>query len=156
MENTNTIQVQWAEICTQLAQSLSDRFVMRWLNKVVPGKLENNQVDLMVPTPCVHELIEQNYLDKITSLWKSKNTAISTVNLKLAPQAIVAQAPVLSTPILRESMPCVDKTPAIADDYSLTPAKNASVDIPCYLDNASNKIYVGQRVITSCNFKKLF
>ena len=135
MENTNTIQVQWAEICTQLAQSLSDRFVMRWLNKVVPGKLENNQVDLMVPTPCVHELIEQNYLDKITSLWKSKNTAISTVNLKLAPQAIVAPAPVVSTPVLRESMPSLEQ-PSVAEDYSLTPTKNTSVDIPCYLDKA--------------------
>ena len=76
MENTNLIQDQWTEICTQLAQSLSDRYVMRWLSKVVPDKIENNQVNLMVSSPCIHELIQQNYLDKIASLWKSKNTGI--------------------------------------------------------------------------------
>ena len=61
MENTNIIQTQWAEICAQLSQTLSDRFVMRWLGKVIPDKIENHQVNLMVSSPCVHELIEQNY-----------------------------------------------------------------------------------------------
>ena len=95
MENTNTIQVQWAEICAQLAQTVSDTSAMRWLNKIVPGKIENNQVDLTVASPCVRELIEQKYLEKITSLWKLKNTDISTVNLKLA--AAPKQKMVLTT-----------------------------------------------------------
>ena len=83
MDNLNTLQLQWAEICTQLEQTLRDRFVMRWLSKVVPSGIEDDQVNLMVASPCIHELIEQNYLDQIQSLWKSKNTNIHTVNLKL-------------------------------------------------------------------------
>ena len=83
MDNTNTLQLQWAEICTQLEQTLRDRFVMRWLSKVVPSSIENDQVNLTVTSPCIHELIEQNYLEKIQSLWKSKNTNINTVNFKL-------------------------------------------------------------------------
>ena len=137
MENTNTIQVQWAEICTQLAQTLSDRFAMRWLNKIVPGKIENNQVDLMVSSPCVHELIEQNYLEKITALWKSKNTNICAVNLKLAPRAVPEKTVTLQHPVISEqSNPTFDASLSSASNYELVEPKHTTPEIPCYLDKA--------------------
>ena len=125
MENTNALQTQWAEICTQLAQSLSDRFVMRWLSKVVPSSIENDQVNLMVSSPCVRELIERNYLDKIASLWKSKNTSISSVNLKLQSNIKEAEPVVVNAP---EKLATVPAAPV-----SKTQEEN---NIPCYLDKA--------------------
>lgn len=134
MENTNTIQVQWAEICTQLAQMLGDRFAMRWLNKIVPGKIENNQVDLMVSSPCVHELIEQNYLEKITSLWKSKNTDICGVNLRLAPAAAPQQKVVMPALSVAESAKARTPSLTTSEDYTFVEPKQPAQNIPCYLD----------------------
>lgn len=131
MENTNTIQVQWAEICAQLAQTVSDTSAMRWLNKIVPGKIENNQVDLTVASPCVRELIEQKYLEKITSLWKLKNTDISTVNLKLA--AAPKQKMVLTTLPATESP---TSNLIVNQEYTLAEPQKNKMDIPCYLDKA--------------------
>ncbi len=145
MENANTLYAQWAEIRTQLAQSLSDRFVMRWLSKVVPDKIENNQVDLMVPTPCIHELIEQNYLDKIASLWKSKNADIQNVNLKLTPDlkvpAVEAGTPALLVPIapaLNESvqMPVLKPQAPVVKPYAGFGESVAAEEMPCYLDKS--------------------
>ena len=125
MENTNALQTQWAEISTQLAQSLSDRFVMRWLSKVVPSSIENDQVNLMVSSPCVRELIERNYLDKIASLWKSKNTAISSVNLKLQSSKKEVK-PVIVAPS--------EKLEPISSTFM--PETKEYDNIPCYLDRA--------------------
>lgn len=132
MESTNTIQIQWAEICSQLTQNLSDRFVMRWLSKVVPDKIENNQVDLVVSSPCIHELIEQNYLDKIASLWKSKNTQINAVNLKLNPniKCETADLPNIQQPAMKIE-PTVSSHPT--SSFAL---ENTTEDIPCYLDKS--------------------
>lgn len=146
MENINTIQVQWAEICAQLSQTLSDRFVMRWLSKVVPDKIENNQVHLMVSSPCIRELIEQNYLSHIASLWKTKNTNIHTVSLKLNPD-LKEKAP-MSVQIKKETPQTVPpiqqptESIAVIKPQSFTPSYTAitpsavAEEIPCYLDKS--------------------
>jgi len=134
MENTNAIQVQWAEICSQLAQTLSDRFVTRWLNKVVLDKIENNQVNLTVSSPCVHELITQNYLDKITSLWKMKNTDICAVNLKLAPSSIPSKPVVIAPATTNRIDDCSNPKLTTKTDYALLDQSAPVQDIPCYLD----------------------
>jgi len=126
MDNTNTLQLQWAEICTQLEQTLRDRFVMRWLSKVIPSSIENDQVNLTVTSPCIHELIEQNYLEKIQSLWKSKNTNINTVNLKLKADSKTQESALPKTEIVQPAQ----QTTCVA------PEKNESEEIPCYLDPA--------------------
>ena len=125
MENTNTLQMQWAEICTQLEQTLRDRFAMRWLRKIVLGDIENNQVNLVVSSPCVRELIEQNYLEKITSLWRSKNNSISSVNLKLQN---TLQTNVSTTLPQIKTLDVVQ--PVIA------PTQETEEQFPCYLDKA--------------------
>ena len=127
MDNTNTLQLHWAEICTQLEQTLRDRFVMRWLSKVIPSSIENDQVNLTVASPCIHELIEQNYLEKIQSLWKSKNTNIHSVNLKLKSDL----KPQESTLPKTEMVQSTQQASYVASN------KNESVEeISCYLDPA--------------------
>ena len=131
MENTNTLQMQWAEICTQLEETLRDRFVMRWLSKVVPCNIENDQVNLMVTSPCIHELIEQNYLDKIQSLWKSKNTNINVVNLKLSQNNNLSECPSQKNEQLEIIQP-TQKT----QTYLPSEETQTMQEIPCYLDKS--------------------
>ncbi len=131
MENTNTLQLQWAEICTQLEQTLRDRFVMRWLSKVVPCGIENNQVNLVVSSPCIHELIEQNYLAQIQSLWKSKNTNINTVNLQLKQDIKEPEAPQQTQQGKVEIIQPVQKI-----TYTPSSENELSQEIPCYLDKS--------------------
>ena len=136
MENTSTLQMQWAEICSQLAKTLSDRFVMRWLSKVVPDKIEGDEVNLMVASPCVHELIEQNYLDAISSLWKSKNTDIRAVHLTLNP-TLNQKKETLDVSFDKHTSLAVSgstDTFAVAQGYKDDSISNAVMDIPCYLD----------------------
>ncbi|MBQ4471955.1 MAG: chromosomal replication initiator protein DnaA [Alphaproteobacteria bacterium] len=125
MENVNAIQGQWAEICTQLTQTLSDRFAMRFLSKIIPDKIENNCVNLMVSSPCVREVIKQNYIESILSLWKTKNPGISAINLELAePEQlpVIKQEIVQPVPAPSVSLPESDNTDSQTDE------------IPCYLD----------------------
>ena len=128
MDNTNTLQLQWAEICTQLEQTLRDRFVMRWLSKVVPSSIENDQVNLTVTSPCIHELIEQNYLEKIQSLWKSKNTNINTVNLKLKSDSKATET------VLPPKTDIVQ--PSQQNACAFNEQSESAEELPCYLDPA--------------------
>jgi len=133
MEDSNAIQVQWAEICTQLAKSLSDRFVMRWLSKIVPDRIENNQVNLMVSSPCIHELIQKNYVDQILSLWKTKDPEVSAINLQLMPHAKTAEAQIADTPAL--SISTQTHTPQIKATEGISHIEiDSAEEIPCYLD----------------------
>ena len=128
MDNTNTLHLQWAEICTQLEQTLRDRFVMRWLSKVVPSSIENDQVNLTVTSPCIHELIEQNYLEKIQSLWKSKNTNINTVNLKLKSDSKATET------VLPPKTDIVQ--PSQQNACAFNEQSESAEELPCYLDPA--------------------
>ncbi|MBQ3695554.1 MAG: chromosomal replication initiator protein DnaA [Alphaproteobacteria bacterium] len=127
MENANTLQMQWAEICTQLAQTLSDRFVMRWLSKVVPGSIEDDHVNLLVPSPCIHELIKQNYLEKIVSLWKEKNTNIHAVNLTLKADAM---------PQIPNNNSLTITQPVTITSTCANQVIDATEQMPCYLDKS--------------------
>ena len=137
MENVNTIQGQWAEICSQLAQNLGDRFAMRWLSKIVPDKIEDNRVNLTVPSPCIHELIQRNYVDQILSLWQAKNPQVSAINLQLNPKVetdSVNNKQKTNTPMLvTDSTPTSTIYHAPQECQSFDIESN-TIDIPCYLD----------------------
>ncbi len=99
------IKGQWEAICARIQSEQRDRFAVRWLSKIVPDKIENNQIHLLVPSPCIHELVKQNYADQILSLWQEQNADIGSVNLQLTTQKTVAkpivtpiQKPIISTP----------------------------------------------------------
>ena len=146
MDNSTTIQGQWADICDQLARTLSDRFVLRWLSKVVPESIENNQINLFVPSPCIHELIQQNYADHILSLWKAKDPSVSGLNLKLNPsiktnvtltdnQLHSAPSPV-ATEIHSPTVPTLPEAAAIKTDSHAFMTDDTATDFPCYLDKS--------------------
>lgn len=92
----DTILGQWANICARIQEEQHDRFAVRWLSKIVPDKIENNRVNLLVPSPCIHELVKQNYADQILSLWQEQNSEIGGVELKLTKKVRPSQHPVVT------------------------------------------------------------
>lgn len=83
MEKTETLCQQWNAVCGQLQQELGDSLAIRWLTKFVPTRLENNQLHLMAPSPCIKELIKKNYGHQILSLFQLQNPAITDVKFGL-------------------------------------------------------------------------
>lgn len=78
-----TLQGQWEAVYGQLRRELGDKIALRWLKKIVPDRLEDNKVTLFVPSPCIHELVKQNYADQILSLWRDKNPAVGGLTFQL-------------------------------------------------------------------------
>ena len=81
------IKNQWDKVCSRIQKTEGNRFAVRWLSKLVPDKMEGDQVCLLVPSPCIHELVKQNYADRILSLWQEEHAEVGGLNLKLAQQA---------------------------------------------------------------------
>ena len=94
---TDTLFKQWNTVCGQLQQELGDTLALHWLSKLVPTGLENHQLHLMAPSPCVQELIKKNYADHILTLWKNQNPAITELKfgLKKQPAPIQQVKPML-------------------------------------------------------------
>ena len=84
-QSKETIRSQWDKICSHIQKTEGDRFAVRWLSKIVPSGIENHQVNLCVPSPCIQELVKQNYADRILSLWQAENADVGGLNLELAP-----------------------------------------------------------------------
>lgn len=94
------IKSQWEKICSRIQKTEANRFAVRWLSKIVPDKMEGNQVCLLVPSPCIHELVQQNYADQILSLWQEQNADVTGLNLKLAATA-QSELPLASPAVLK-------------------------------------------------------
>ncbi len=84
-QTPDTLTGQWQSVYGELTKALGDRLALRWLSKIVPDTIENNEVNLFVPSPCIHELVKQNYADQILSIWQAYNPAIDKLNFKLKP-----------------------------------------------------------------------
>ena len=81
---------QWEDVYTTLKKEVGDFFASRWLSKIVPHKIEGNDVFLYVPSACIQELVEQRFSEKILSLFQQKNPALNHIHFGLKP---VAEAP---------------------------------------------------------------
>lgn len=83
MQDLNTFQSEWMEMCQQLEEQLKDTSVMRWLGRVIPELTPENGLNLWAPSACICELIEQRYAEAIRSLWHKKNpNAVVQLQLK--------------------------------------------------------------------------
>ena len=100
MKPQDNIQSQWNKVCARIQKAEANRFAVRWLSKIVPDKMEGNQVSLLIPSPCIHELIKQNYADRILSFWQEENADVASLNLKLAP-ALQRELPLQTQAVLK-------------------------------------------------------
>lgn len=86
MSTIGDIFQQWDIVYGQLEKKLPDRFAMRWIGKLVPDKIEDDQVSLFVPSPCIQELVKQNYAHEILSLWQACNPLVHKIDFKIQKQ----------------------------------------------------------------------
>lgn len=100
MQNNESLGRQWDTVCGQLRQQLGDKIAVRWLTKLVPAGLENNQLCLLAPSPCIQELVKKNYADQILSLWQGQDPAINSVKFGLKKSEAVAPVITPKTPIV--------------------------------------------------------
>lgn len=105
MHENDSLCKQWDAVCGQLQQQLGDKIAVRWLTKLVPTGLENNQVHLLAPSPCIQELVKKNYADQILSLWQTQDPAISSLTFGLK----AAEVP---EPLIKEPAKTVTTAPA--------------------------------------------
>ena len=63
-----TIKSQWDKVCSRIQKTESTQFAFRWLSKIKPGEMCGNRVSLLVPSRCIHELVQKEYADRILSL----------------------------------------------------------------------------------------
>lgn len=138
----DSIQGQWATVCAQLREASGDRFADRWLSKIVPDKIENNQVSLCVPSPCIHELVKQNYADQILMLWKTQNPDIGVLNLRLThAEAAQSPAPLAAPRIerLESAVPAYAPAFSADEDEALPALLDASHTFETFVVGKSNQ-----------------
>lgn len=142
MDSRNdSIQTAWSAICSQLQQKMGDRFAVRWLSKIVPDSIEDNCVNLLSPSPCIHELVKQNYSAEILALWQKENPEISGLHFKLAPQTPVASgaAPIiLKAP--KTAVQPISARPALVEDESLPSLLDPTHTFDTFVVGESNKM----------------
>lgn len=74
---------QWGEVCTNLQRELGDKIAVRWLTKLIPSALKDNQLHLLAPSPCIQELVKKNYADQILSFWQMQDPHIEKLSFEL-------------------------------------------------------------------------
>lgn len=124
MQDLNTFQSEWMEMCQQLEEQLKDTSVMRWLGRVIPELTPENGLNLWAPSACICELIEKRYTEAIRSLWHKKNpNAIVRCQLKkadpVAVQPVLLQTQPLVAPIA-DSPKVVEKAPQKIEEDTFT------------------------------------
>ncbi len=129
MQDMNTFQSEWMEMCQQLEEQLKDTSVMRWLGRVIPELTPENGLNLWAPSACICELVEQRYTEAIRSLWHKKNpNTVVQCQLKKADS-------VLSVPMVEQKPLVAKKIPSVETKVKATPVVKEDAFVE-YLDKA--------------------
>ncbi|MBR5130022.1 MAG: chromosomal replication initiator protein DnaA [Alphaproteobacteria bacterium] len=84
---TDTLFKQWDTVRGQLQQELSgNQLALRWVTNLVPTGLENHQLHLLAPSPCIQEVVRKNYAHHILTLWQGQNPAITELKFGVKKQ----------------------------------------------------------------------
>ncbi len=122
----NSLQGQWDRVFDRLSEELGDTLALRLLKKIVPEKIENNQINFSVPSPIIHEFVKKNYADQILALWRDQDPVIDGLAFKLrhqTPKTKKEKKEELSTP------PSLKPAPVSSMNFS-----NADSAFPSFLD----------------------
>lgn len=123
---SDALTSEWQTVCGNLEKELGDRLALRWLKRIVPHSIENNQVCLFVPSPCIHELVKQNYADQILSLWQRENPHVDGLTFKLTPK---------DTPNQKLTTSSIQTIQDIIPEKQEITLEIDGETIPCFLDS---------------------
>ncbi len=136
----DSIQTEWSAICSRLQQEMGDRFAVRWLSKIVPDSIENHCVNLLSPSPCIHELVKQNYASQILALWQKENPNVSGLNFKLAPRSLETTTSSIVLKAPKTAVQPISARPSMVEDDSLPSLLDPAHTFDTFVVGDSNKM----------------
>ena len=133
---TSDLMTQWQNICMILEKKLGDKLALRWLKRIVPGRLTEGQIHLIVPSPCILELVKRNYADQILFCWQEENPNVQDVVFELNAADMIKTnicTPEKSTTVSSNGVPAIRTY--TADKIEMQIAVDGE-NIPCFLDKS--------------------
>lgn len=129
------LTAMWADVCTALESELGDKLAIRWLKRIAPHHVADEELHLSVPSPCILELVKRNYADQILSFWQRKNPAVRKIVFRLdTAKPEIASAENMHSCVSHAPLTAVQPLQNFVADNT---ALNLTVDgenLPCYLD----------------------
>jgi len=94
---------QWVKVRERLRVEVGDVEYRTWLQQIVLGPLEEDEITLFLPTRFLRDWVRGQYGDRLQELWRNENRAVHHVELQVqrvgdglaTPVAVEAAAPVV-------------------------------------------------------------
>ncbi len=80
INDLESIQDQWNQICSQLKSEVGDVAFDSWLKPLTPGSFANGVMNICVPTRFMRNWVTTHYSDRIHEIWEKKNPEIKSIN----------------------------------------------------------------------------
>ncbi|WP_336945487.1 chromosomal replication initiator protein DnaA [Asaia sp. BMEF1] len=97
------LAAQWVKVRERLRVEVGDVEYRTWLQQIVLGPLEEDEITLFLPTRFLRDWVRGQYGDRLQELWRNENRAVHHVELQVqrvgdglaAPVAVEAAVPVV-------------------------------------------------------------
>ncbi len=86
------LQQQWARVRGRLRAEYGEAAFRSWLKPMVLQEVRGEVVRIAVPTRFMRDWVDNHYRDRLASLWSTENTAITGVDVIVAPQSAAGEA----------------------------------------------------------------
>ncbi len=80
INDLESVQEQWDQICSQLKNEVGDVAFDSWLKPLTPGTFNNGVMNVCVPTRFMRNWVVTHYSDRIHKIWGKKNPEIKSIN----------------------------------------------------------------------------
>ncbi len=115
INNNNTVQDQWGQICSQLRSEVGETAFDSWLKPLTLGSFSDGTMNICVPTRFMRNWVITHYSDRIHKIWEKKNPAIKNVNFVV--QSVQEEGHGLYSPACRSLLKKITSTPAPQNIY---------------------------------------
>ena len=115
INNDNSVQDQWGQICSQLKNEVGETAFDSWLKPLTLGSFNDGTMNICVPTRFMRNWVITHYSDRIHKIWEKKNPAIKNINFVV--QAVKDDRPSLYNPTCRSLLKKITSTPAPQNVY---------------------------------------
>lgn len=85
---------QWVKVRERLRVEVGDVEYRTWLQQIVLGPLEEDEITLFLPTRFLRDWVRGRYGDRLQELWRNENRAVHHVELQVKRVSDAVTAPV--------------------------------------------------------------
>lgn len=115
INNNNSVQDQWGQICSQLKIEVGETAFESWLKPLTLGSFNDGIMNICVPTRFMRNWVITHYSDRIHKIWEKKNPAIKNVNFIV--QSVQEEVHGLYNPTCRSLLKKISSTPVPQNIY---------------------------------------